>query len=121
LELLKEKDFLKLVVWTIGRTMFLILKIKKIKITKEIMRLITRSNRPLSARKVARIAGLCIISSSGSYEESVSGFEDENQLKLQDKTLSKGYSRSQLITESNKKLVPTHLRHPEFLDWDVPY
>jgi tetrahydromethanopterin S-methyltransferase subunit F len=56
----KEKDFLGLVVWTMGRVMFLVPKAKKIKVTKEIMRLIVRSNGLLSARKVARIAGLCI-------------------------------------------------------------
>jgi hypothetical protein len=39
-----------------------------------------------------------------SYEESVSGSEDENQLEWQDNTLSGGYSRSELVEKSYDSL-----------------
>ena len=60
LNLEQEKEFLGLLVKTKGRPMFHVPNRKKSDVTKEISRLLARRNEPLPARRVARVAGLCI-------------------------------------------------------------
>ncbi len=60
LELEKTKEFLGLLVQTEGKAMFCVPPKKKILVTKEISRMLEKSDQPLPARRVARVVGLCI-------------------------------------------------------------
>ncbi len=60
LDLTYEKEFLGLLVSTKGRPMFFVPPKKKSEVTKEITRLLSKAHMPLPARRVARVAGLCI-------------------------------------------------------------
>ncbi len=56
----KIKEFLGLNISTEGKPMFFVPMRKKTEVAKEISRLIAKSKEPISARRVARVAGLCI-------------------------------------------------------------
>jgi hypothetical protein len=60
LELEQAKEFLGLMVKTVERPMFYVPSKKKIEVTKEISRLLKKRSELLPARRVARVAGLCI-------------------------------------------------------------
>ena len=60
LNLEQEKEFLGLLVRTINRLMFHVPHKKKVEVAKEISRMLKRRMEPLPARRVARVAGLCI-------------------------------------------------------------
>ena len=57
---LQEKEYLELLIYTMGKPMFHVLNKKKAEIVKEISRMLKCSSEPLPARRITRVTGLCI-------------------------------------------------------------